>query len=211
MSEVSNRRFVHFDGTKDEFIDGGYPETYKESVVFINGDGNESDNTIYTHGEYYGQGVIVEGDASNSAIRTNINAMALSEKSISLGSSCLSGIKGYSYKHIDFDDDGKVSIFLRTDEISSSVPTKGDSNKPSIDTTIESGYEINDVIYVSDGLCFYAVSVTGVEHNKISFDASTFPFTTFNVTSGRFYVYCVDKPTIGAFNLGTNSFSAKCG
>ena len=54
MSEVSNKRFVHFNGTKEEFIAGGYPSIYTDSIVFINGDGNEYNNAIYTHGEYYG-------------------------------------------------------------------------------------------------------------------------------------------------------------
>ena len=67
MSEVSNRRFVHFDGTKQEFIDGGYDKIYPESVVFINGGGDENNSMIYTHGEYYGKSIIVEGDVSTSA------------------------------------------------------------------------------------------------------------------------------------------------
>ena len=54
MSEVINKLFVHYDGTKQDFIDSGYPDKYHKSIVFINGDGDESNNMIYTHGEYYG-------------------------------------------------------------------------------------------------------------------------------------------------------------
>ena len=159
-----------------------------------------------------GDGSGVMKGAGNSASGKNSlaigqNNKTISENSVTLGNQNLSGIKGYSYKHIDFDDDGKVSVFLRSDVLSSSVPTTGDSKKPSIDTTIESGYEINDILYISDGLSFYTASVTEVEHNRISFDAETFPFKKFIVTSGRFYVYCVDKPTTGVFNLGPNSLS----
>ena len=53
MSEVSNKRFVHFDGTKEEFISSEHPITYSDSIVFINGSGNDSSNCIYTHGEIY--------------------------------------------------------------------------------------------------------------------------------------------------------------
>ena len=53
MSEVSNKRFVHFDGTKEEFATTEYPVTYSDSIVFINGGGNDSSNCIYTHGEVY--------------------------------------------------------------------------------------------------------------------------------------------------------------
>ena len=94
MSEVSNRRFVHFDGTKQEFIDGGYPDQYQESIVFINGDGNESNNTIYTHGEYYGQGVIVEGDASNSAILKASGNTATKSYSMAVGKDCTASGSG---------------------------------------------------------------------------------------------------------------------
>ena len=88
MSEVSNRRFVHFDGTKQEFIDGGYPDQYQESIVFINENGKESINTIYTHGEYYGQGVIVEGDASNSAVLKGSGNTASKSYSMAVGKDC---------------------------------------------------------------------------------------------------------------------------
>ncbi len=69
MSEVSNRRFVHFDGTKQEFIDGGYDEMYSNSIVFIN-EKDANNRLIYTHGEYYG--VIVDNylnEYSTNAIR----------------------------------------------------------------------------------------------------------------------------------------------
>ena len=54
MSEVSNRRFVHFEGTRDEFNDTDYPAQYTNSIVFIDGyDNSEYGNSIYTHGKHY--------------------------------------------------------------------------------------------------------------------------------------------------------------
>ena len=89
MSEVSNRRFVHFDGTKQEFIDGGYPETYTESIVFINGDGKEHYSAIYTHGEYYGNGgVISKGDGDYSAIIIDSSNTASGKNATAFGNTC---------------------------------------------------------------------------------------------------------------------------
>ena len=85
MSEVSNKRFVHFDGTKQEFIKGGYDKIYPESVVFINGDGDENNSMIYTHGEYYGKSVIVEGDASTSAELKNSDNVSVGAYSFAEG------------------------------------------------------------------------------------------------------------------------------
>ncbi len=57
MSEVSNRRFVHFSGTKQDFIDSGYPEQYYNSIVFI--EGEDDDRSIYTHGNIWGDNPII--------------------------------------------------------------------------------------------------------------------------------------------------------
>ena len=89
MSEVSNRRFVHFDGTKQEFIDGGYPDQYQESIVFINGDGKEYHNTIYTHGEYYGNGgIISKGEGEYSAIIIDSSNTASGKNATAFGNTC---------------------------------------------------------------------------------------------------------------------------
>ena len=83
MSDVSNKRFVHFDGTKQEFIDGGYDKIYPESVVFINGDGDENNNIIYTHGEYYAEKTQIYSTIENmkksidSSIRELKNSIGL--------------------------------------------------------------------------------------------------------------------------------------
>ena len=95
MSEVSNRRFVHFEGTKQEFIDGGYPDIYQESIVFINADGDNNSNTIYTHGEYYGQGgVIIKGSAKNSAVLKDSSNSATGTYSMALGFGCEAAASG---------------------------------------------------------------------------------------------------------------------
>ena len=51
MADIT-KMFVHFNGTKQAFIEAGNPAKYTNSIVFING-GTEEKSCIYTHGEYY--------------------------------------------------------------------------------------------------------------------------------------------------------------
>ena len=154
MSEVSNRRFVHFDGTKEEFIDGGYPDQYQESIVFINGDGNESNNTIYTHGEYYGQRVIVEGDASNSAVLKgeyeNVSNRALSQTSMAVGAGTTAGLKGWYYKAIQFNYNYNIIyLYLTKTQQKPILITGVKQTTPEKDVDVD--LEKNDSIVIING------------------------------------------------------------
>lgn len=45
--------FVHFNGTKAQFIEKGYESTYANAIVFIKGDAEGHGSAIYTHSKYY--------------------------------------------------------------------------------------------------------------------------------------------------------------
>lgn len=73
------KMFVHYSGTKAEFIAAGLGNTYTNSIVFITGDENGNGSCIYTHGQYFGnfaefiaainyvKGINVGGQAYNAA------------------------------------------------------------------------------------------------------------------------------------------------
>ena len=48
------KMFVHYNGTKAEFISSGKAADYVNKIVFIKGGENGTGACIYTHGEYYG-------------------------------------------------------------------------------------------------------------------------------------------------------------
>jgi hypothetical protein len=54
MSSENLKLFAKFAGNREQFENTEYPATYENSIVFINGNGDETKNCIYTHGEYYG-------------------------------------------------------------------------------------------------------------------------------------------------------------
>ena len=216
MSEVSNRRFVHFDGTKQEFIDGGYPDQYQESIVFINEDGNESNNTIYTHGEYYGQGVIVEGDASNSAVLKGEydghKNKALSPSSIAIGVGTTSGLKGYYYKALHLNTNRNVFyLYLSRTQQKPKLITSYNEITPETDIDID--LEINDVITIVNGDTFddmfYIYGNDIKTYGRITIRSRSndyFPFkdilTNDNIDNGIFNLddYCIyskHKPSAG--------------
>ncbi len=87
MSEVSNRRFVHFDGTKQEFIDGGYPDQYQESIVFITGSGDNDNSCIYTHNGYYASMPINKGNADNCIVLGDVGNVVEAPNSVAFGES----------------------------------------------------------------------------------------------------------------------------
>ena len=216
MSEVSNKRFVHFEGTKQEFIDGGYPNQYKESIVFINGDGNESNNTIYTHGEYYGQGVIVEGDADNSAVLKGeyegISNRALSQTSMAVGAGTTAGLKGWYYSKIDFTNKTITLSDNPTYTIAGTILLNGSwsSGTPNI--------KVDDVISIVNNSKYDLCStVTDVSGNVIK--VNTLPFTALTkdngamvaVLAGKFSdgysLYIPAKPDAGIIDFGGGAFS----
>ena len=209
MSEVSNRRFVHFDGTKQEFIDGGYPDQYQESIVFINGDGNESNNMIYTHGEYYGQGVIVEGDASNSAVLkgeyNGYSNKAISVTSMAVGAGTTSGLKGWYYSKIDFSTK-KITLSDNqpTVLINNLIGGRWESGVPNI--------KKDDIIsIVNDSKYDLCSKVVDIDKNIITVD--TLPFDKLETSLiainnlDDWSVYIPDKPDAGIIDFGGGAFS----
>ena len=225
MSEVSNKRFVHFNGTKQEFIDGGYPDHYNESIVFINGDGNESNNTIYTHGEYYGQGgVIARGYANHSAVLTGETTVlgvtykneALNEGCVSLGANSKAGLKGYYFTYIDFNTN---QIWLHNEQFTSRIlGALGGWKKNSVSDVNRCGWSKDDVIsFTCGGHYDNSATIVDVVDNVITVDK--IPFTIDDVPStiisieaanNKFdecSVFCVKKYNIGTVELGGNAFA----
>lgn len=208
MSEVSNKRFVHFEGTKQEFIDGGYPDQYQESIVFINGDGNESNNTIYTHGEYYGQCVIVEGDASNSAVLKgeyeNVSNRALSQTSMAVGAGNIAGLKGWYYSKIDFTN---KKITLSDIQVVNRFGVLSAGSWSLENLNIRKGDTIS---LVNDSKFDFCSKVTAVDGNIITVDS--LPFTSI-ASDGIFNnlddnsVYIPDRPDAGIIDFGGGAFA----
>ena len=215
MSEVSNKRFVHFDGTKQEFIDGGYPDQYQESIVFINEDGNESNNTIYTHGEYYGQGVIVEGDASNSAVLKNGNNKALSEYDVAIGMNTISGLRGWYYKAMSISNTGYVYLYLSSNQQLPSFVTS--ANEVEQENDIVCNLKEGDICCIINGNRFINVfkvkynhikqygrigfSYIGEGDNPINGIITTEEINNGNLSLDDYCIYCLDRPDIGNVNI----------
>ena len=215
MSEVSNKRFVHFDGTKQEFIDGGYPDQYQESIVFINGDGNESNNTIYTHGEYYGQGVIVKGDASNSAVLKNGNNKALSEYDVAIGMNTISGLRGWYYKAMSISNTGYVYLYLSSNQQLPSFVAS--ANEVEQENDIVCDLKEGDVCCIINGNRFINVfkvkynhikqygrigfSYIGEGDNPINGIITTEEINKGNLSLDDYCIYCLDRPDIGNINI----------
>ena len=217
MSEVSNRRFVHFDGTREDFEAGGYPSTYTDSVVFINGDGNESNNTIYTHGEYYGQGVIVEGDSSNSAVLKgeyeNYSNKAISKTSMAVGAGTIAGLKGWYYSKIDFNNK-KITLSDKPTYILIGTTLIGgnwNSGTPNI--------KVRDKIsLVNDSKYDYCGEVESISGNVITLK-NALPFTELVTDSGAatavlagkfsdgYSLYIPDRPDAGIIDFGGGAFA----
>ena len=191
MSEVSNRRFVHFDGTKEEFITGGYPSTYTDSIVFINGDGDESNNTIYTHGEYYGDSPIGTGEGSHSILLKNSNNTTFGSYNIALGENNTCGIKAVYYTFIDFTE--------RIIYLSYNQPTKNHdfSNRITNELPCVGCFKINDTIsIVNDSKYFNCAVVTSVGDDYIQVD--NIPFDYINVPQS---ISIDDFSVFNLFNL----------
>ena len=49
-----SKMFVHYNGTKADFINAGKAAEYVNHIVFIKGGANGTGACVYTHGEYYG-------------------------------------------------------------------------------------------------------------------------------------------------------------
>lgn len=215
MSEVSNKRFVHFDGTKEEFIAGGYPSIYTDSIVFINEDGNESNNTIYTHGEYYGQGVIVEGDASNSAVLKNGNNKALSEYDVAIGMNTISGLRGWYYKAMSISNTGYVYLYLSSNQQLPSFVTS--ANEVDQENDIVCNLKEGDICCIINGNRFINVfkvkynhikqygrigfSYIGEGANPINGIITTEEINNGNLSLDDYCIYCLDRPDIGNVNI----------
>lgn len=60
MSSEKLKLFAKFAGNREQFENTEYPATYENSIVFIDGIGDETKNCIYTHGEYYGTSAAVD-------------------------------------------------------------------------------------------------------------------------------------------------------
>ena len=94
MSEVSNKRFVHFNGTKQDFIDGStndgtsYENAYANSIAFITGGDIEGGDCIYTHGKYYGESPFISGEYLGSVILPTASNTANNVGSIAIGNTC---------------------------------------------------------------------------------------------------------------------------
>ncbi len=218
MSEVSNKRFVHFNGTKQEFIDGGYPDQYQESIVFINGDGNESNNTIYTHGEYYGQGVIVEGDASNSAVLKNGDNITTSKYSLSLGRYNTSGLTGWYYKSIYKKSDTQLYVYLSTfqkllpfnDEPLKTTEQPPDTSLPNVYDILGKGAVIS---LINDTKYDNKFKLVGGSNGYVILDTveGNIPFTVIKhelLNDPEDYsIYCIEQPDKGMFDMGQGSLS----
>ena len=87
MSEVSNKRFVRFSGKKEDFIDAGYPKQYNDSIVFINADGDDNYNCIYTNEQYYGDKAFFKSDVTHSIARRG-SWLPDGNYSVNIGKNC---------------------------------------------------------------------------------------------------------------------------
>ena len=65
MSSENLKLFAKFAGNREQFENTEYPATYENSIVFIDANGDETKNCIYTHGEYYGTSTALDNLIDN--------------------------------------------------------------------------------------------------------------------------------------------------
>jgi hypothetical protein len=92
------KMFVHFNGTKAEFIAQNLMSSYADKIVFINGvgkDGVMGEQCIYTHGEYYGNVKEAE-EALKARLLTAEGKISANEDAIKANNNAINALKYFS-------------------------------------------------------------------------------------------------------------------
>ena len=150
-----------------------------------------------------------KGEGENSAILKDGENQAISEYSVALGNKNFSGLKGYYWKCIDFEN---KKIYLSKEQpisFNSLINVSNLSNED-IEKDFEFNYQIGDVISIVNGPKYYDSSViTNILDGVISVD--TLQFDTYNdpesIALDDFSICCLAKPQTGLCDLGKYSIA----
>lgn len=149
------------------------------------------------------------GEGENSAVLNGGENQAISEYSVALGNKNLTGLKGYYYKCIDFEN---LKIYLSKEQPTSfnSLINVSDLSNEDIEKDIEFNYQIGDVISIVNGPKYYDSSViTNILDGVVIVD--TLPFDSYNdpeaIGFDDFSICCLTKPQIGLCDLGKFSIA----
>ena len=137
------------------------------------------------------------------------NNQSISKNSITLGDENLSGLKGYYYKCIDFEN---LKIYLSKEQPTSfnSLINVSDLSNEDIEKDIEFNYQIGDVISIVNGPKYYdSAVITNILDGVVIVDA--IPFDSYNdpedTAFDDFSICCLTKPQIGLCDLGKFSIA----
>ena len=150
-----------------------------------------------------------KGEGENSAVLKGGNNQSISKNSITLGDENLSGLKGYYYKCIDFEN---LKIYLSKEQPTSfnSLINVSDLSNEDIEKDIEFNYQIGDVISIVNGPKYYdSAVITNILDGVVIVDA--IPFDSYNdpedTAFDDFSICCLTKPQIGLCDLGKFSIA----
>ena len=141
---------------------------------------------------------------TNIGIKGDVLTMgegAISGNSISLGSNCIAGVKGWYYSSIDFQNN---TLYLSK----SQVADKPASSAGKIDSSFVSGYAVGNSLSISNRNHWDLSTITAIEGNKITVDR--LPFTAIEslgraLVDDDYSVYSIETPDAGIIDIGVNS------
>ena len=138
---------------------------------------------------------------ANIGIKGNVLTMgkgAISGNSLSLGSNCIAGVKGWYYSSVDFQN--KTLYLSRTQ-----VAAKPASTAGKVDASFVSGYAVGNSLSISNRNHWDLSTITAIEGNKITVDR--LPFTAIEdlgraLVDDDYSVYSIETPDAGIIDIG---------
>ena len=209
-------------------IDNAYPNgvrkvfTPGETNVLLWTGKNSEDNKVVQHDisssssstvVVQGDSVIEQGDVECSAVLKGeyygLSNSAISKTSIALGGATTAGLRGWYFSHINFQDNGYLSIWLSSKQpILRPLQASGTTN-----STFVSGFAVGDIIsIVNDAKYEKCLTINKITGNKISFSTTSneIPFSEIKGSATNvddYAVYVHEKPRAGGIDLGGGALS----
>jgi hypothetical protein len=151
--------------------------------------------------------IVSVGYGINSLILKDGENQAISENSVALGNKNLSGLKGYYWKCIDFENK-KIYLTITQPLTLDTLIDANTITNDNIETNITCEYVVGDIITFVNASKYYDCSkITSIENGIVTVDS--LPFTVYADPEGTsfddFSICCLNKPTIGLCDLGKYS------
>ena len=155
----------------------------------------------------------VKGDGQNSAIQKGNSNVALSRANAAIGSSNVTGLKGFYYKHIQTVNDTTINIFFSRTQV---VPTMSSTATTKDTTIVPADYWAKDdiICIINDAKYFNCLKIVNFLSNGGGVQAKWVGDAQFNninsvsqLTVDDYSVYCLAKPANGISDLGENAIA----